>query len=121
MQLLPDTRVTHGDPLISGVNFWDQPSESTPYLTYEVDVQVAGSYLVEMRALSSGTEDNGAHIGVNGNYPTSGRRVQWCGGKNQWTYSSALRLNSNHCGVPGSAKVQLSQGKQTIYVAARED
>lgn len=119
MQLLPDTRVIHSDPLLHGVNFWDNP-EGAPELTYTIDVEYEGLYDVEVRVLSRGTEDNGAHVGVNGDFERA-QRVQWCTGKNQWTYSSALRLDSNHCGVPGSAKAYLSAGENTINLRARED
>jgi len=119
MQLLPDTRATHNDPLLPGVNFWDSPS-GAPELTYNVEVEVEGLYTVFVRALSRGTEDNGAHVGVNGDFSLA-QRVQWCGGKNAWTYSSALRLDSNHCGVEGDAQAYLPAGQNTINLRARED
>lgn len=119
MQLLPDTRRTHSDPLIAGTNFWNYPNSTTPYLTYSIYVPVSGRYLVETRAFSSGTEDNGAHLAVNGNWAL--QRIQWCSGKNSWTYTSALRLNNNHCGVQKSAFVNLTAGNQEIWLGARED
>ena len=30
----------------------------------------------------------------------SGERMQWCKGKNKWTWSSAQRVEENHCGTP---------------------
>ena len=119
MQLLPDTRVTNADLLIPGQNFWNFPDSSTPYLTYRVDLALGGTYRVETRALSRGTEDNGAHLWVNGSWVLE--RIQWCAGKDVWTYSSALRLDSNHCGVQGSAQVFLPAGTSEIRLGARED
>lgn len=117
MKLTPDIRVTHDDP--SAGNFWNFPSDATPYLSYTINVEVAGTYDVQVRALSKGTEDNGAHMWVNGDWAL--QRIQWCGGKNEWTYSSALRLESNHCGVQGSAQVNLNAGINEIRLGARED
>jgi len=119
IQLLPDTRVTANDRLISGVNFWDLPG-AAPETTYTIDVQVGGEYRVEVRALSRGSEDNGAHVGVNGDF-SGATRVQWCQGRGQWTYSSAIRTATNHCGVPDAARAILSAGSNTITLQARED
>jgi len=118
-QLLPDTRVTHNDPLLAGVNFWNFPTPATPYIEYTFQVDAPGQYLAEVSALSRGSEDNGAHMWLNGEYVLD--RIQWCGGRGQWTDSSRIRLETNHCGVEGAATVALQQGTNTMRVAARED
>ena len=117
-QFLPDTRVTSRDRLIRGVNFWDFPDDDTPYIEYEFEVEQAGEYLAEVAALHRGTEDNGAHMWLNGQWVLE--RIQWCQ-PNRWVYSSALRLNSNSCGVQGSAIVQLQAGTNVMRMGARED
>lgn len=121
LKLLPDTRVTHDDPLIQGVNFWGNPGAG-PELSYQVNVPVAGKYLVSVRAFSTGSEDNSIHVGINGEWPSTGARMQWCAGKGQWTWSSAQRTNSDHCGNQGSIKIDvLTPGVNTINFSARED
>ena len=121
LELLPDTRVTHGDPLITNRNFW--PTGGTgPSLTYNVNIPESGRYLVFVKAYSTGTEDNGIHVGLNNSFPGSGQRMQWCSGKNQWTWSSAQRTNSNHCGVPRTIFLDFAfAGANTVNFSARED
>jgi len=121
LELLSDTRVTHGDPLITGQNFW--PTGGTgPAIDYIVNIPEAGRYTVWVKAYSTGTEDNGIHVGLNSANPASGERIQWCSGKNQWTWSSAQRANSNHCGTPRTIYLDIgSAGANTIRFTARED
>ncbi len=121
MELLPDTRVTHGDPLITGSNFWNTAGTG-PSLNYNVNIPEAGRYTVYVKAYSTGTEDNGIHVGLNNSNPASGERMQWCNGKNQWTWSSAQRTSSNHCGTERSIYLDFSfAGANTVTFSARED
>jgi len=121
MELLPDTRVTHSDPLITGRNFWNAAGTG-PELNYNVNIPEAGRYLVFVKAYSTGTEDNGIHVGLNNTNPASGERMQWCGGKNRWTWSSAQRTSSNHCGVERTIYLDFSfAGANTVTFTARED
>ena len=121
VELLPDTRVTHSDQLSTGRNFWDQAGTG-PSLSYSVNIPEAGRYLVFAKAYSTGTEDNGIHVGLNPSNPASGHRMQWCGGKNRWTWSSAQRTNSNHCGVQRTIYLDIpNAGSNTIVFTARED
>jgi len=121
VELLPDTRVTHSDTLATGRNFWNTAGTG-PELSYSVNIPEAGRYLVFAKAYSTGTEDNGIHVGLNNNNPASGHRMQWCGGKNQWTWSSAQRTSSNHCGVQRTIYLDIpNAGSNTIVFSARED
>ena len=121
LELLSDTRVTHGDPLINGVNFWSTGG-SGPAIDYIVNIPEAGRYTVWVKAYSTGTEDNGIHVGLNSSNPASGERIQWCSGKNQWTWSSAQRMSDNHCGTPRTIYLDIgSAGANTIRFTARED
>jgi hypothetical protein len=121
LELLPDTRVTHGDPLITGTNFWDTAGTG-PAIDYYVSIPETGRYLVYVKAYSTGTEDNGIHVGLNNSNPASGQRIQWCDGKNQWTWSSAQRTSSNHCGTPKTIYLDItSTGLNRITFTARED
>lgn len=121
MELLPDTRVTHSDPLITGRNFWNTAGTG-PSLSYNVNIPESGRYIVFVKAYSTGSEDNGIHVGLNNSNPASGARMQWCNGKNQWTWSSAQRTSSNHCGTQRSIFLDFSfAGANTVTFSARED
>ncbi|MEO0588482.1 MAG: hypothetical protein AAF078_12685, partial [Planctomycetota bacterium] len=92
LEALPDTRRTHGDPLERGVNFFNNPAETTQgVLTYRVRFNTPGRYRVWARLYSTGTEDNGLHVGLEGAWPESGRRLQWCEGKHTWRWESRQR------------------------------
>lgn len=121
LELLPDTRVTHQDELIGLVNFWGD-TIGGPSITYRVVVPEAGRYLVYTRAYSTGTEDNGVHVGLNKTKPESGKRIQLCSGKNKWTWTSAQRTNENHCGVAKTIFLDIEEaGVNEIEFYARED
>ena len=123
LELLPDTRVTDADGLFNGGidgNFWGNPG-SGPTIDYKVNITEAGRYLVWVKLLSTGTEDNGFHVGINGSYPESGKRIQSCS-KNFWVWTSAQRTNENHCGVAKQIWLDVpAAGVNTITFHARED
>ncbi len=58
LEILPDTRVTHGDKLITGENFSNVAGQMG-ILHYRVKINKPGRYYVWVRAYSCGTEDNG--------------------------------------------------------------
>ncbi|WP_282079954.1 DUF7594 domain-containing protein [Aquimarina algiphila] len=121
LEILPDTRVTHGDPLIAGENFSNVAGQLT-IVNYKVKFTSAGRYFVWVRAHSTGTEDNGVHVGLNGTWPASGNRMQWCNGKNQWTWESKQRTAANHCGEERKIYLDIpSAGVHTISFSLRED
>jgi hypothetical protein len=121
LEILPDTRVTHSDPLVNGVSFSNTPGQIT-VIDYEVYVNSPGRYYVWVRAYSTGSEDNGVHVGLDGNWPSSGARMQWCSGKNQWTWESKQRTNANHCGEPQLIYLDINTaGLHTLSFSQRED
>ncbi len=121
IELLPDTRVTHGDPLVNGVSFSNTPGEAA-IINYKVNFKSAGKYFVWVRAYSTGSEDNGVHVGLDGKWPGSGARMQWCAGKNQWTWESKQRTGANHCGEPEKIFLNIpSAGVHTVSFSMRED
>jgi hypothetical protein len=118
---LPDTRVTHDDPLIVGENFFPNAGEG-PILRYRVYFNNPGTYWVRVRAYSTGGEDNGIHVGIDGTWPATGARIQWCQGKNQWTWSGAQRTEQEHCGVENAITIDVPDvGEHTIEFSMRED
>lgn len=75
-----------------------------------------------MRAHSSGGEDNGIHVGLNGEWPVSGQRMQWCEGKRNWRWESKQRTEEVHCGEPWKIYLDIEKaGKQEILFSMRED
>ena len=121
MQILPDTRVTHDDKLIVGENFSNTPGEMA-VLDYQVYFNTPGRYYVWVRCFSIGSEENGVHVGIDGTWPESGKRMQWCEGKNSWRWESSQRTEEVHCGVPGLIYLDVpASGVHTISFSMRED
>ncbi len=121
IEALPDTRITHDDSLIVGENFFPEPGVGG-IVSYKVNIRNPGKYYVWASAFSSGSEDNGVHVGLDGEWPESGARMQWCDGKEKWTWSSAQRDPENHCGVPKTIYLEISKaGEYTISFSMRED
>lgn len=121
LELLPDTRRTHADKLVPGESFSNEPG-LVGVLDYQVEFPAAGRYYVWVRAYSTGSEDNGIHVGLNGKWPESGRRMQWCEGKNRWFWESKQRTQEVHCGVPHAIYLDVpSAGTHTVSFSMRED
>lgn len=121
IKVLPDTRVTHSDELIQGENFSNKPGELA-ILQYKVKINEPGRYYVWVRAYSKGSEDNGLHVGLNGEWPEHGQRMQWCDGKNEWSWASKQRTKEEHCGVPHEIYLDIPKsGIHDIQFSMRED
>ncbi len=121
VECLPDTRRTHDDKLIKGENFSDAPGQLA-VLHYKVHINTPGRYYVWVRAFSSGSEDNGIHVGLDGQWPESGRRMQWCEGKQSWRWDSKQRTEANHCGEPYKIFLDVAKaGEHEIMFSLRED
>lgn len=121
LKLLPDTRTTHDDPLIRGENFSNEPGKMA-VISYSVYFNNPGRYYVWVRAYSTGTEDNGIHVGLDGKWPESGQRMQWCEGKKAWTWASKQRTQANHCGEEKLIYLDLKEkGYHIISFSMRED
>ena len=121
LESLPDTRRTHGDKLISGQNFANEPGKLA-VLSYKVHFTNPGKYYVWVRAYSSGSEDNGLHVGLDGAWPESGQRLQWCPGKNSWHWDNRQRTEKEHCGVPLGIYLDVKEaGEHVISFSMRED
>ena len=121
IEAVPDTRVTHDDELILGENFF--PIAGTGgIISYKIKINNPGKYYVWVNAFSTGTEDNGIHVGVNEQWQESGARIQWCAGKNKWTWSSAQRMPDNHCGKEKTIYLNFNKsGDYIISFSMRED
>ncbi|MFN3150265.1 hypothetical protein [Bremerella sp.] len=121
LEVLPDTRRTHADKLIHGENFAKEPG-TVAVLSYPVQITNPGRYYVWVRAYSTGSEDNGIHVGLDGEWPESGQRMQWCQGKNSWRWDSKQRTEKNHCGERYKIFLDIKEpGEHTIEFSMRED
>ncbi len=121
IELLPDTRVTHGDPLVHGVSFTNTPGQCS-VLYYPVIFTEPGRYYVWVRMCCSGSEDNGLHVGLDGQWPDSGARIQFTGKHGQWQWDSRQRTNKVHTGVLGQIWLDVDKpGLHTIMFSMRED
>ncbi|MEQ9583482.1 MAG: hypothetical protein RIM68_15215, partial [Arenibacter sp.] len=121
IEILPDTRVNHSDNLIHGENFSNEPGK-VAIIHYKVKINNPGRYYLWVRAYSSGSEDNSIHVGLNGQWPSHGQRMQWCEGKNAWTWESKQRTKEVHCGVPKMIYLDIAKsGIHDIQFSMRED
>jgi hypothetical protein len=121
IEILPDERVNHSDKLIVGQNFTNDPG-TMAILHYKIKFDMPGRYFVWVRAFSTGGEDNGLHVGLNGEWPAHGQRMQWCDGKNSWTWASKQRTKEIHCGVPHEIYLDIEKaGVHEIQFSMRED
>lgn len=120
LEALPDTRRSHDDKLIRGENFAPEPGKQA-ILSYKVRVDEPGRYYVWVRTFSTNTEDNGIHVGLNGDWPESGARMQWTA-KNKWHWDSKQRTGKVHTGVLHQIWLDIEKaGDQTVQFSMRED
>ncbi|KAA5541756.1 DUF5060 domain-containing protein [Roseiconus nitratireducens] len=121
LEILPDTRRTHDDRLIKGENFSPEAG-AMAVVHYRVHFDHPGRYYVWARAFSTGSEDNGLHVGLDGEWPASGQRLQWCQGKNTWRWESKQRTAQEHCGEPHQIFLDVpTPGVHTVQFSMRED
>lgn len=120
LEILPDTRRSHSDKLIVGENFSREPGKQA-VLSYRVAITQPGRYYVWVRAFSTGTEDNGLHVGIDKQWPSSGRRMQWTA-RHRWDWGSKQRTKEVHAGVPGLIYLDIDQpGVHIVSFSMRED
>lgn len=122
-EILPDVRVTHDDLMGPPTAYWGEAGTG-PEMHWPVTFPEPGRYHVHIRAYSTGTEDNGIHVGVNGGWPGSGNRMQWCTAGLGWSWSSAQRNSGGNgpCGAEKTIYFDITNsGPHTVAVSARED
>lgn len=120
VEALPDTRATHDDKIVPGQSYFSEPGQAG-VLTYHVHVNEPGRYYVWVRHLSTGSEDNGLHVGLDGQWPDSGRQWQTTK-KRRWDWESRQRTNEVHSGVRYQLYLDIDQaGEHQIHFSVRED
>lgn len=121
LEILPDTRTNHDEKLVRGENFSNIPGK-LGILNYTVKFNTPGKYYVWVRCYATGTEDNGIHVGLNGEWVESGQRMQWCKSQNTWTWDSKQRTKEEHCGIEKQIYLEIPKaGIHTISFSMRED
>lgn len=121
IRILPDTRRTHDDPLAHGENFSPKPGQMA-IVGYRIRFEQPGRYYVWARSFSTGTEDNGVHVGLNGTWPEHGQRMQWSDPKDEWVWGCAQRTAEVHSGVPMEIYLHVPEaGVHTVEFSMRED
>lgn len=121
LELLPDTRVTHADPLVRGVSFAPRGGQCS-VLYYPIVFEEPGRYYVWSRICCTGSEDNGMHVGIDGEWPESGQRIQFTGRHGQWQWDSRQRTEKVHTGVLGQIWIDVAEpGLHTVMFSMRED
>ncbi|WP_430931673.1 DUF5060 domain-containing protein [Saccharicrinis sp. 156] len=121
IEIIPDTRVTHDDKLIPNENFCGEAGKMA-LVHYKVNFKTTGRYYVWVRAYSTGSEDNGLHVGLDGEWPESGQRLQWCTNKHSWHWESKQRTEKQHCGVPHFIYLDIDKsGEHEVAFSMRED
>ena len=120
LEILPDTRANHGQKLIAGENFSGKPGVLT-VAHYKVNINKPGRYYVWVRSFSTGSEDNGVHVGLNGQWPESGQRWQTVQ-KKTWAWDCRQRTEQVHVGVPMQLFLDIEKaGEHEIMFSLRED
>jgi Domain of unknown function (DUF5060)/Putative collagen-binding domain of a collagenase len=120
LESLPDTRANHGQKLIQGENFMDKPG-LLAVLSYKVHINSPGRYYVWVRSHSTGSEDNGVHVGIDGQWPDSGKRWQTVQ-KQKWSWECKQRTETVHTGVPMQLFLDIDKaGDHEITFSMRED
>ena len=123
LELLPDLRVTAEDPFLPDPgSFW--AAGQGPSADYTINFPEEGRYYIHGRAYSTGAEDNGLHVGLNGAWPESARAMQFCN-RNAWKWRSAQRHsgpNGASCGVNHTIYLDIpTAGEHVVSISARED
>jgi hypothetical protein len=120
LEILPDTRASAQQKLIQGENFTDKPGLMA-VLHYKVNIKTPGRYYAWMRAFSTGPEDNGMHLGLDGQWPDSGQRWQTVQ-KAKWAWDCKQRTPDVHTGVPMQLFLDIEKaGEHELMISMRED
>jgi hypothetical protein len=121
VELLPDRRVHEGDSFANG-SFNDDGDDNASSLSYDINFVTTGKYYVWGRIHQTGTEDNGLHVGVDGVFPDSGKKMQWCA-NGFWAWANAKRdSGGGSCGRNGTISVDIATtGVHTVMFRHRED
>ncbi len=117
MAIQPPTETTVAEALSKRTTLLAD-SGSVAMLSYKVYFNTSGLYYVWVSSYSPGNTNNTLRVGVDGYWPESSAWLQWCNGKDEWTWSSAQGREDKPCGTPSTIKLTiLESGYHTISFA----
>ena len=121
LEILPDTRVTHADPLVNGVSFAPVGGQCS-VLYYPIVFAETGRYYVWVRMCCTGSEDNGLHVGIDGEWPESGTGFSSPASTASGSGIRVSELSGFTCGELGQIWLDIEEpGLHTIMFSMRED
>ncbi|WP_221029489.1 DUF5060 domain-containing protein [Actomonas aquatica] len=120
VEVLPDTLTTDDEPATEGINISNTPGQHA-VLSYRVRFSRGGRYYFWARHYATGTADNSVHVGLNGEWPESGRRWQSLR-RNAWVWDCKQRTSQVPAGEPYSSYLDIpGPGDHLIQISMHED
>ncbi|MCU0665013.1 MAG: hypothetical protein MUC50_22160 [Myxococcota bacterium] len=124
LEALPDLRNVIYAPQDDGSGLVEEP-ELAPQLGFFVNLEVARRYYVWVRGYSTDIkgQDNSIHVGLDGAWPDSGKKLMLPERSGAWVWSSNQRdSGGTEMGIPLTIYLDIeSPGQHLITFAMRED
>ena len=123
LEALPDLLTILDDPNSDGNGLVNDPSRGAE-VGYWVTLETTGRYYVWVRAHPTSSRDNALHVGIDGDWPESGRDIQYPDYHDQgWVWSSNQRdTGGTKFGNPLTIYLDVeTTGRHLITFAMRED
>lgn len=113
LELLPDGRQKDEDGINSKSSICGNGGEKA-VLSYMINFQDTGTYYLWIRALAIDGDDNTLHVGVDGTWPLSGKKLTFHG--RNWNWSNVQRDTKAKISIPIAKK-----GIHEVQLSMRED
>jgi len=80
-----------------GKNFFRTPGKMA-IIKYKINFKSAGRYYVWVKGFSNHKHDNSMHVGLDGEWPESGKALYWCeSNRGKWNWSGFKQQKSDGC------------------------
>ena len=124
LELLPET-IYDKKKKVQGTNY-SGIAGVMAVVSYNVNFKTPRKYYVWLRGYSTAGGDNSLHVGVNNQWPDSGKQMYICDKSwNKWAWTSYQFKNSEYCSSSGSSKrifIQVQKpGINKVTFSMRED
>jgi len=113
LELLPDARQKDEDAINSKTSIKGLGGQAA-IVSYMVDFPTAGTYYVWVRGIAIDGDDNTLHVGINHQWPESGKKLMFNG--KQWKWSNTQRDTKAKIAVDVPA-----MGRHEFMLSMRED
>jgi len=122
LELLPDSLYGDNEKKIEGKNYSKTPGK-VAILSYTANFKTEGKYYVWVRGFSTGGDDNSIHVGIDGNWPESGKQLYLCEElRDKWSWSSSKFGNTEKCGTTKRVFINITKpGRHEVMFSMRED